>query len=90
MTDEKRAADDAKERLWLLCDDNISRDEFEREWKAALSARADGGKGEARYQIRAENANWCDATESVYNSWPPHARRIAPQAECAPREEKKS
>jgi hypothetical protein len=56
--------------------------------RAALSARADGGKGEAVYQFKSL-LGWDDCTEEEYKAFTGFRKRIlytAPQAECAPRE----
>jgi hypothetical protein len=57
--------------------------------RAALSVCADGGKGEAVYQVLEDLNTWTDVEYDLFENIETNARRIvytAPQAECAPRE----
>ena len=55
--------------------------------RAALSVCADGGKGEAVYQVM-DDGHWTDVEKDLFDCIEPEGRRIVyttPQAECAPR-----
>jgi hypothetical protein len=99
MNDNKRAADDAErekfnawfksEHTRMAVSPSFACKAWARAaWQAALSSRADGGKGEAVYQIRSTNAGtWHDVDKERYESTRFERRIVytAPQAECAPR-----
>jgi hypothetical protein len=107
VKDEKRAADDAERERFEAARRTIAAKfahatHFDIEWElwqAALSARADGGKGEAvawlvtskRGMIRcawteAPSKEQLMASEYDGDTITPLGRITAPQAECAPRE----
>jgi hypothetical protein len=81
--------------------DSIKFDEYRVNWiedmweswqaRAALSVCADGGKGEAVYQVKYESGAWLDHNREKYEyfgrvGYETRILYTAPQAECAPRE----
>jgi hypothetical protein len=64
-------------------------DAIREEWDAFMLDIADGGKGEAVYQMQLRGPDWADVEKRTFDDLPRIRRRIvytAPQAECAPRE----
>jgi hypothetical protein len=60
-----------------------------RESKIDEPSRADGGKGEAVYQMQLRGPDWADVEKRTFDDLPRIRRRIvytAPQAECAPQQ----
>jgi hypothetical protein len=83
MTDDERLA--LAERAWM----ENRHDERAYLLAFARALLADGGKGEAVYQVLSDNVHaWIDVRKFSYDQHEGHKRILytAPQAECAPRE----